>query len=61
MVFTFITKPPSAGYGRINKGKHRLKYVMWPVSCIKHKIDMVLSAILSSSGSLPVEENSVSL
>lgn len=62
MVFSLITKPPSAGYGRITKGKkHKLKYVMWPVSCITHKIDLALSAFYPLSGSLPVGENCVSL
>jgi hypothetical protein len=54
-VFGLIAKPTSAGYGRITKGKkHRLKYVTWPVSCVTRMIDLVQSAILSSSGSLLV-------
>jgi hypothetical protein len=56
MVFSLTTKPSSAGYGRITKGKkHQLKYVMWLISCITHMIDLVQSATLSSSGSLLVE------
>jgi len=51
--FCLITKPPSDGYGRITKGKkHQLKYVMWPVSCITHMIELEQSATLSSSGSV---------
>lgn len=56
MVFSLTTKLPSAGYGRITKGKkHQLKYVMWLVSCITHMIELVQPATLSSSGSLLVE------
>jgi hypothetical protein len=56
MVFSLATKPPSAGYGRITKGKeHQLKYVVWLVSCITHMSDLVQPATLSSSGLLLVE------